>query len=235
MTGKELVPLPPTVASLPSPREFGRLLREWMESEILRVRAERGEVNTPEDTFELVRSLQRLRELLQEYAHTMTSVANIAAQEVQEELLNAVGEQDGVPLSGLTVPDLDGTEIKMSINAPRTHHIDQATVLDVLVADALDSLDVINATVEHAVAMALDPETAADSREQLETILAGALRVAIDRALELGTYSQQVTKVKAFAKRLAGAGQDKLAGVVTASIKTTTEYSGIKVARTETK
>lgn len=233
--GAELEPLPPAVQALPSPRDFGRLLRERLESEIKRVRDERGDVQAPEDAFALVRSLQAFREVMEEYAHAMTSAARVAVQEAEEELLSAVGDQDGVPNSGLTVPDIDGTEIKMSLLNPRTHHIDQAIVLDVLTADALGRLDVVQGTIDYVANLIINPEQQPEITENLETFLAGAIRNTIDEALALGTYSQQVTKVKAFGKALAGRGEDKLAGVISQSMKVTTRYAGVKLAREEGK
>lgn len=235
MTGKELQPLPPVVAALPSPREFGKMLRDYLDTELIRVREERGEVHAPEDTFALVRSLRKFREVTQEYANAWTSVGKVADQEVEQELSTAVGEQDGVPIAGLTVPDTDGTEIKITRVMPNSHHIDTSTVLDVVCAEVMEEMDVIQATAEYAVAMALNPDTADVSREHLETIIAGAMRVAIDRAIELGSYSAQVSKVRAFAKRLASAGHDYLAGVVTKAVVTTKGYTGVKIERAESK
>lgn len=67
MPGKELAPLPDVMHQLPAPADFGKLLRERLEGEIVRVRQERGDVTAPADVNQLVRGLQGAREVFGDY------------------------------------------------------------------------------------------------------------------------------------------------------------------------
>lgn len=222
--------MPDAVRDLPEPREFGRVLRERLEAEIVRVRAERGTVTTPEDVFQLTRGLARYIELAGEYQHAFQHTVLIAKQELANELADAVGEQDGVPLNGLTVPDLDGTDVALTLDAPNTHHIDTEELPAVVAAVVLTDTALYD-IVELASSVAIG----AEDRSALETYLADRIVDGITAHAELGLFKPQVTKVRSFAKHLAGQGWDQLAAVVSRTIRTTTEFKGIKINRKERK
>lgn len=235
--GKELEPLPPEVERLPAPAEFGRIIRDRLEAEIVRVRAERGEVVTAEDTFALTRSLQAFDEVMGEYVNAMTGARKIAKAEIQEELKYAVGEQDGMPLGGLTVPDVDGTDIKISLDTPNVHTIDQDGLYPVVVADVMGALRLTDSlqalAIESVMHQGMDEFN--ESTAKFDAAVAEALLLAQERVLSLGSFTPQVSKVRAAAKQLAAHGDDALAGQMTATIRTVRETRGIKVERKERK
>lgn len=234
--GKELV-LPDSVRALPAPPEFAKLLRDWLEKQIIDARQARGDVTSSEDVFDLVRSLQKTREVLGDYARSLTTTANIAGQEIEEELKNAVGEQEGIPNSGLTVPDLDGTDIKISLDMPGTHTIDKDEVLPAVAAEVLYQFDAVTGVANLGVAVALAPDEheQAVAKANLEAFLADMLVHGMNASHALGSFGLQVSKVKAFAKTLAGRGEDALASVVSKAIRTTKDFRSIKVTRAERK
>lgn len=236
MSGAELEPLPEPVRKLPAPRELAAMLREVLESEIVRVRQERGDVHAPEDTHALIRSLQAFREAAGDYGRAFSTVAGVAGQEIEQELLSAVGEQDGVPNSGMGVPDADGTTIKVSIDSSNSYDIDAdsvyPTLAELLVATHPSLVDdILNA----AVSVALD----IDDRPRLMAEFSGAINQALVLAMNelstIGTVTLQVTKVKALAASLGRLGADKLASVATGAIRKTTSHKGVSIKREQPK
>lgn len=231
MTG-ELVTLPPSISGLPDPKDFARALREWMEAQIIRVRDERGEVLQPEDTFPMVRSLEKARDVLAAYRNALAGVEKICKAEIQEELTYAVGENDGVPLSSLTVPDVDGTAIKLSLDAPNVHTIDVEALKDA-VAVACSGPIVIDSIRQLAAAALLVADQ--DAEDAFQGYVVEAVRAALDQMLALGSFTPQITKVNALRKTMSGAGDDNLAGMVGAAVRTTKDFRGITIKREEPK
>ena len=233
----ELVTLPPAVADLPDPKEFGEILLARLNGEIMRIRAQRGPVVDAADAYALIRSLKGFDEVMRDYARQMTSAAKVAVQEIEEELLGIPGmEQDGVPTGPLTVPDTDGTDIKITPNNVNEHFIDEE-VLKTAIASAVMTgndapMGVMNLALAAALADAADLVPATDN---LTTFLAGLLVTAMDQFKATGTYKPQVTKVKALVKAMASNGDDQLSAIVSRSIKTNKVYSGLKVDRVEQK
>lgn len=229
--GSELVPLPDEVR-LPSPRDFSRLLRERLEAEILRVRTERGPVSTPEDTHALVRSLQAARETFSDYARGLTGAAKIAEQEIEEELLAAVGDQDGVPNGAMSVTDHDGTTIRLSPKTSNEYDIDQnalfAALAEVIMMTTEIATDLENACLDAALADAEDRPQATAERN---AVIARALILAMTELPSVGTFTPQVTKTKALAAELGRLGDDQLAATVTQAIRKTTRTEGVKIER----
>lgn len=233
--GTELVPLPDEVR-LPSPRDFSRMLREGLEAEILRVRTERGPVTAPEDTHALVRSLQGVRETFGEYARGLTGAAKIAAQEIEEELLAAVGEQDGVPNGAMNVTDHDGTVIRVAPDTRNDYEIDEnalyPALAEVIMMTTEIAVDLENACLDAALADADDRPAAAAERN---AVIARALILAMTELPRVGTFTPQVTKVRALAGELGRLGDDSLAATVTGAIRKRTVPNGVKIERKEPK
>ncbi len=225
----DLVPLPDNVRSLPAPQDVGRALKEALTARVAAERAARGEVHQPEDVSPLVRSLAGAHELLGEYARAFTGAAGLAREELDEELLAAVGEQEGIPISGLTVPDLDGTDLRFTLNKTNNHDIDERAVLAAVIGNT------IAATRDTEPEWDEDIEDASAYRDRYEDWMCHVMERAIDTVIALGSYSMQVSKVNAYAVTLAGQGHDSLASVVRGSVKTTQKYRGTKLERRERK
>jgi hypothetical protein len=207
------------------------MLKAWLESEIQRVREERGPVAAPEDTFALVRSLQSFWEVMAEYSRVISGVVKVAKQEQEEELKTAVGDQDGVPNGSLTVPDTDGTAIKLTLSAPNVHTIDVEPLRAALAWEILATTDVTEQVMETAMAAVMELDDRAKALEDLESTMMRAITLALARQEELGKFEPQVSKVRALAKTLASAGFDNVAATVTRSITTKKDYKGITPSR----
>jgi hypothetical protein len=217
------------VAKLPGPRVLGALLLGGIEANVAGMRATiaaGGGVVAREDVFELQRWLQSTRELLAEYQRVLGGVGKHIGGIVEEVLVDAVGEQDGVPMDGMTVPDRDG-DIKITRDMARTHHIDADLVFPVLAAEVgtIHAPAVLNAT---------DTTPGMPATEQLSnvaTALAEAILDALGRLGEVGKFEPQVSKVKTYAKTVARNGDDRAASILSESIRTTASYRGVTVKR----
>lgn len=188
------------LSGLPAPRDLGKLLREALEGHIEEARKGR-DVQLPEDTYPLIRSLAVAGELLDDYATTFKSVAKVSVQEIEEELREAVGDQDGVPNSGMTVPDAQG-DVKLSLTMTNGYDIDVNTLRSVVVA------------------LVAELEGAAEAAD-----------LAIQTLLECGNFTPQVSKVRELADQVSRQGDDQMASVVKSAIRKTVTYKGVKVSR----
>lgn len=221
MTGDTgaLVPLG-TGDDLPDPTELKRQLTEQLTEHVRRIREERGPVTQPADTYDLVRRLTAVRERLGDYSRAFTGVADSAKGCLEEELFEAVSEQDGIPTAPLNVPTAGG-DITVRADTSNAHDIDMSQILACLAAMVAD---------EWVQTFHTDPERGglAMPRDEPEQF---AIEVA-ERALDfVGAAKPKVSKVRAFASKLARAGRDDLSAVASSAIVTRRVYNGIKVER----
>jgi hypothetical protein len=208
MTDTTLIPLSHMTLQLPDPQILRRKLTDALESEFARARAAQGEILVPEDTFDLQRKLAAAHEILTGYARAFADAGKRVASMQEEQLVDAVGEQAGVPNQGLTVPDAAG-DVRLSLDFATARDFD----LDQLIAVVV--LDEVRRWVS-------DPE--GEPEELAEA--------AIRRFLGLGKFEPQVTKVKAYAKAVARAGADDLASVVSGAVRDRPPtYKGVKFER----
>lgn len=209
---------------LPSTPNLLKLLKQGLASVMAEIKTT---VDTPEDSFAGQRRLAAIAETAKSYGRAFTTFERDSVRPAMEDLLiDAVGEQDGIPTSGITVPDIDGTNIKISVNTENDYQIDQ---------DALKS----------ALAFALITERrerlgqmfAAEfegNGDEAETILAEILTQAMESITAQGSFKPQITKVRATAKLLARLpGGPKIAATVTGAIKKKVNFKGITVDRTQ--
>jgi len=222
-------------ARFPDHHTLAEALRDGVNTTLARLREERGPVHVAEDVFDTVRWMAGTAEKLDDYGRAFASAAATVRQYAEDELADAVGEQDGVPTSNLTVPDVDGSNIKLTKATSNTHTIDPDALLSAVAFAVLADLDLAG-----NVALALDDrydrvELAARSTcdaawEKADELLAEALMEAMRRYVALGSFGPQVTKVKAFALELAR--QDPaVASTVSGAVKTTKGYAGVKMTR----
>lgn len=188
-------------ANLPSPKTLGQMLTEAIGNHVAAARAERGEVHAPEDTYGLIRGLHATDELMGDYARAFTAARSMVRDELESELMDATGEQDGMPMGNLTVPDKDG-DIALTRDTSNAYDIDLGSLRAVIVA------------------LVGEVEGSAESAD-----------LAIGQLLALGTFTPQVSKVKEFARVLSRGDDDKLASVATGAIRKTTKYRGVKAVR----
>lgn len=206
-------------APMPAVRTVLAVLRDNLNTLVLNARAERGQVHAPEDTYALVRSLAAVRDGAADYAHAFTLIRNEIDGHVQEELELAVGEQDGVPNSGMKVPDVDGTDIVVGLDTRNAYDFD---------THALTAAVTFHTLTEFAGAF-VDGVTD-------EQAVAELLMSALGRVIGLGRFQPQVTKVRAFADDVArmpdGAA---IAATVRSAVSKSTQFRGIKVERKQGK
>ena len=207
--------------SLPAPHDLVGELRLRLEERVLQLRQARGEVHTPEDTYIPIRALAALSEGLTDYGRAFLKIARETLGYMQDELELAVGEQEGVPLSGLRVPDSDGTDIKIDLDTRNEYDFDLHSILT----------GVAHKTMTENPGMARDralDEDAAD--EELFALIYQAL-------VELtgtGTFKPQVTKVRKLADAIARTSP-KVASTITGAIKKRVDFRGVKVKREQPK
>jgi hypothetical protein len=203
---------------LPAARTVVAVLRENLHQLVLDARNARGAVRMPEDTYALVRSLMGVREGAADYAHAFATIRSEADGFIQDDLELAVGEQDGVPNSGMKVPDIDGTDIAISVDSQNQYGFDTTALVKALVFEALDQADEIES-----------PDLARD-------YVAWLLDTALNRLIGLGQFRPQVTKVRAFADDLSRRdGGPAIASTVMATVTKTAKFKGIKVERRQPK
>lgn len=220
--GDELVALWQPL-QMPAPTVLREALLLRLERLVIEARRERGDVTLPEDTFALVRSLARSRELLGEYQDAMSAAQRFVDGEITEELTEAVGEQDGVPTGNLTVPDLDGTNIRLVRDQSNEYSVDVTALMSVVIADVMSSWVLVERV--------RDADTATEASE----LIVGGLQYAFERLLQTGRFDPQPTKLNAYAVDLAGTGRDDLAAAVSSAVRKKTRYKGVKVERVQRK
>lgn len=205
---------------MPAPRTVVAVLRENLHRLVLDARAARGEVRMPEDTYDLIRSLMGVREGAADYAHAFTTIRREIDGFIQDDLELAVGEQDGVPNSGMKVPDVDGTDIAVSLDTRNEYQFD---------TNALAAAVTFHTLEQHAALFADGGSVSDDGAAEL-------LMAALEQVISLGRFQPQVTKVRAFADDVARIpGGASIAATVRGSVSKTPQFRGIKVERKQPK
>lgn len=200
--------VPALVNDMPAPVELRRELIDRITAAYYDLVKERGEVHTPEDTFAMQRRLGGTRDQFSGYMDAFKAGAALLKELQEEELVLAVGEQDGVPNQGLTIPDAEG-DIRISLDTPKSYTIELDQLVAVLIANILDSAPV-------AGDVDLIPYAVTETVKALQ---------------EWGKVEPQVSKVRAWAATLARAGRDRDASVVKGAIHESTPYKGVKFTR----
>lgn len=212
--------------TLPSARSIAAELKSQLNAAILAERARRGVVQMPEDTWAMHRSLARVIETCGEYGRAFTAAAKEARQVAEEELITAVGEQEGQPNQGMTVPDADG-DVVIGLDTVNTHTYDPDALFAAVAFEVIESMDVVK-WVRSIESGTMDSDVADG--------LASMLVLALQRLTELGKFEPQVTKVNKFTSELARmGGTDGVVSSVTSSHTVRSVYKGVKVERKETK
>lgn len=194
------------VDGLPDPQALKRVVKERIEQAYAELYAARGKVLAAEDTYDLHRRLQATAEQMESYARGFKDVAELIRQLQQEELVEAVGEQDGVPLSGLTIPTAGGDiVVKPSFKRENDINADkvQAAIIDGITVAWMEP-------IEHA---------AVHSTETLEENLRELLEQALTALVGTGKFEPQVSKLKATAAEWARIGRDDMAAELMRALK----------------
>lgn len=209
------------VDGLPDPQALKRVVKERIQQAYADLYAARGKVLSSEDTFDLHRRLQATAEQMDSYARGFKDVAALIRQLQQEELVEAVGEQDGVPLSGLTIPTAGG-DIVVTPSFKRVNDIDPEQVQTAIVNGITEAwMEPIERAAVH-------------STETLEEALREMLAQALAALVGTGKWEPQVSKLKATAAEWARAGRDDMAGKLMAAHAVKQKYQDrVDVTRKE--
>jgi hypothetical protein len=230
LTGRELEPAF-RQGTMPAPHDLVGILRENLHVLVLELRQARGEVHAPEDVYVPVRRLGALAEGLQDYGRAFTKVAGEVREFIQDELEEAVGEQDGVPNSGMRVPDVDGTDLKIELDIRNEYNISLGPVLT---GAALFTRENAPGLLGFALA---DWEMADDGRMLVsEEALLAMMSEGMRTLIACGQFKPQITKVRAMATEIARI-DPKTASTITNMLKRAkrTDFRGVKVKREQPK
>jgi hypothetical protein len=207
-------------------------LIDALRSSATAVRAARGTVVTPEDTYDLVRRLTAAQEALTQWQQAFAAAADEAAALVAEEAATANGEQDGIINGSLFVPDGEGQRIAVRNdfgNRPSVWDVGTLTgwVIEEEIADykAGDPLQTALRRAGTSAPMMWDDD-------QVQQVA----RAVVDRLLDLGTYTPKVSAVESLRKKLAGQQRDADATVI-GQVRHVgpAPYKGVKITREEVK
>lgn len=224
-----LEPLPSVLTGMVEPQDLKRRILQAVQEGYQALAEARGDVTMPEDTFATQRALATAAETLKGYAEAFRAGAAMVAQLQEEELVEAVGEDAGVPREGVTVPDAEG-DLRITPKYDNEHQGDVEQLVRVVATEVLglrysdrhtDAVDLVRAIVEGDAG---DPERLGD---QLRDMMTDAMH----RLLTLGKFSAQVTKVRTYAAGLSRNGQDHLAAVARSALTKTSVYKGVTVTR----
>ena len=208
--------------TMPSPRNVSQILRDQLHAGVLSERARRGETHQPEDFFPMQRSLAAVIDVAKDYEYAFRNARREAEAIAEEELVDAVGEQDGHPNQALTVPDSEG-DLRIVPQVANSYEIDQ---------DALHSAVAFSMLASPGMADQVIDAMPMDQRAATEDLLATMLTQAMNVLCTLGKFEPQVSKVRAFAKELARMPEgDGVSATVTGAIRKTTDYRGVKIER----
>lgn len=205
-------------------------LEHALATAVAEMRAARGTVVTQEDTYELVRRLAHAQSVFGQWAAAFTAAGKACTGHIEDELITAVGEQDGVPMSRMVVPT-GGQEYVVSPKyRAGTDRWDVASILGV----------VCDLAVAGQPVPTTDPDN--DGLQAHEKALREyASEVAGDACHKLmGLLSSpkwSSTKVDALRRQVAGSTDgDRMAGVLgQARVKGERVYEGVTVELEEAK
>ncbi|HEY2101421.1 MAG TPA: hypothetical protein VGH72_33495 [Pseudonocardia sp.] len=217
--------------TLPTARNIRTVLREQIEAGVITERRRRGDVHQPEDTFPMQRSLADVIRACLEYRDAFDFARKEALAIAEEELITAVGDQDGIPASPLTVPDAEG-DVKITLDTQNEYDIDPDALRSAVAFAVLsDSAELIERLFREDIRQTPDQDW-----DEREGILAQLITDALTMLGTLGKFTPQVSKVRAFAAELARTpGGDGVSSTVSSSIRKNVRYRGVKVERKEGK
>jgi hypothetical protein len=216
---------------LPTTRNLRSVLREGLDAVQAEEYEKRGgaEVAKPEDAYALLRRYGAMAETATDYSRAFADFAKDVRGRAGDELSTMYGEQDGVPNDDATVPDTDGTTLKIKRDHANSYSFD----LDLIISGT-----VVGMLADPEVNKALGEMFQAEFRGEADATvqhLSWVLAEAVRRVLATGKFDPQVTKVRALAKAAAAAGDDQLSSTVTGAIKKTTVLKGFKIEREQPK
>lgn len=216
---------------LPTTADLRTVLREGLDAVQAEEWEKRGgaEVAKPEDAYALLRRYGAMAETATDYSRAFADFVKEIKGRAGDELSTMYGEQDGVPNADASVPDADGTTIKVKRDHENRYSFDLDSIISATVL-----LMLADPEVNEALAEMFQAEFRGDGATTI-THLSWVIGDGVRRVLGTGKFEAQVTKVRALAKDAATAGDDALASTVTGAIKKTTRLKGIQITREQPK
>jgi hypothetical protein len=236
---EETRPLAVADTVLPSAPTIAAALRRQLNDAVMAERNRRGEVTTPEDTYPMHRALARVIEMCGEYSRAFGAAAKEAKAVAEEELVDAVGEQAGIPNQGLTVPDREG-DIRIGPDTVNEYVFDPDALRNAVAFEIMESLEVHQSLIttlgDTFDTGMLEGDEVNKLHQELDDFLAELLTMAMGRMMELGRFEPQISKVRKFTADVARMpGADGVASTVTSTIRKHTIYKGVRVERGKAK
>lgn len=221
--------LEPVLRSLPQPRQLAQILQDAINAHAVAEQSGRQQIDGPERVYGLARWLQGIAENLEEWGRAFASGSALAHQYAEEELIEAMGEQDHIPIGNLTVPDPEG-DIRLERIFSKGREFD---------ADALRRI-VAGNTIRYPLVPEPEPQREDESWTEYEqrynVWLSEVIQGALVTYTELGGFTPQVSKVNAYAKACALRGDDDVAARVRQTVRSLPEeYTGVKMTRVKPK
>jgi hypothetical protein len=218
------------------------------------LRAGRGTVVVPEDTYDLVRRTTAAGEVLRQWRDAFEAAAKEADAILEEEALTAIGGLPGyedAPAGSLFVPDGAGQRIAVTPDGkPGESTWDVASLAGWVVEEAV--AEVRDERRQEARRRAEERQAAADPGAEgvppeplppaalaaelawHESDAQQAAHGAVLRLLQLGTYTPGIKKLDALRRKLAEQGRDSDAAVLR-QVRSVglRAYKGVKITREE--
>jgi hypothetical protein len=197
------------------------------------LREARGTVVVPEDTYDTVRRLTAAGEVFRQWRDAFEGAAKEADALTAEEAVTAVGEQDGVPLGSLFVPDGEGHRIAVRPDFASGESVwDVGTLIGWLVDDE---------AADDRCSCSPPPITDGPERDcpihgDPMTVAREVARNVVDRLLALGKFTPGAKPIEELRKKLAAAQRDADAGTIrqVRHVGPRT-FRGVKIVREEVK
>lgn len=205
--------MPALVQHMPAPDVLLTELKTRINQAYYDLVQERGPVHTPQDTFSMQRKIGGELDRFGSYKRAFEAAIKLLKELQAEELIEAVGEQDGVPNQALTIPDAEG-DIRLSNDAPSVYNIDTQQLLAVIFTQ-----------------VAATAQRLREEGHDFDEILSQTFEGSMATLMALGKFEPQVSKVRAWADSLARDGNDRDSSVVSGAITKKTPYKGVKFER----
>jgi hypothetical protein len=216
---------------LPAATDLRRTLRAGLDAAIAEEEtalAAKGDP-LPEDYYHAFRRYGAIAETAADYGRAFADFArDVRKSAVLETLATAVGEQDGVPNQGITVPDIDGTDLKIEIDAANSYSFDESALRN---ATAFQFM-----TDRHEQLVKMFQSEFHGDGEEAVRLLSELLADAMAVYTSLGKFVPQVSKVRAAAATVARMeGGETVAAALKQATTKKTDFKGVKVTREQPK
>jgi hypothetical protein len=240
---------------VPAPEAIERTILEGVNARVAELRAARGPVSLPTDTFGLQRKVAGAVDYLRRYETAVRNVRKGLLEIAEEEAIEGGNEVTdgslkpshrwngaGLPAANVRVPDGDDTWV-IERQFDRAVSIDWGQVFAVLAEVSAP------ATIERVLAegqpleaeyVALEEKLDDAQADALAELVGSAVTAGMARVAELlaermadwvGPSGPKSSGVQAYAKGLSAQGHDQEASIVAGAVVVDRRYSGVKVER----